>query len=110
MSNLIGQRLGKYQITSLLGKGGVATVYRATREPGNLDVAVKVIKPTLVEVGDFLDRFKRESLVTETLNHPNILKVLDYGQAGPAFYMVMPLASGSLADLMEHQPLSYDDI
>lgn len=99
MSSLIGQRLGQYEIIALLGKGGMATVYRATQTSMGRDVAIKVIKPDLVEVGDFVTRFEREARTVAQLSHPYILKVFDYGHEGELVYLVMELLKGgSLAD------------
>jgi serine/threonine protein kinase len=107
MASLIGERLGQYRITDLLGEGSTATVYRARRDTGSGDVAIKVIKPNLIEEGEFFVRFKREAQVAAALDHPHILKVLDYGQRGEIVYMVMQwVTGGSLADLMERQQLS----
>ncbi|MCS6870116.1 MAG: serine/threonine protein kinase, partial [Anaerolineae bacterium] len=101
MANLIGQTLGQYQITALLGKGGMATVYRARQASINRDVAIKVIKPDLIESEEFKIRFNREAQVIAALSHPHILKVFDYGQHGDLVYLVMELLSGgSLADLL----------
>ncbi len=101
MANLIGQRLGQYQITALLGRGGMATVYRARQTSIDRDVAVKVIKPDLIESEEFKVRFNREAKVIAALSHPHILKVFDYGQHGDVVYLVMELLSGgSLADLL----------
>jgi serine/threonine-protein kinase len=101
MANLIGQTLGQYQITAFLGRGGMATVYRARQASINRDVAIKVIKPDLVESEEFKVRFTREAQVIATMSHPHILKVFDYGQHGDLVYLVMELLSGgSLADLL----------
>ena len=101
MGNLIGQTLGQYQITALLGKGGMATVYRARQSSVNRDVAIKVIKPDLIESEEFKVRFDREAQVIAAMSHPHILKVFDYGQHGDLVYLVMELLSGgSLADLI----------
>ncbi len=101
MANLIGQTLGQYEVTAFLGKGGMATVYRARQASINRDVAIKVIKPDLIESEEFKVRFTREAQVIATMSHPHILKVFDYGQHGDLVYLVMELLSGgSLADLL----------
>src|SRR5512142_1952108 len=113
MASLIGQRLGQYEITALIGKGGMATVYRARQASINRDVAIKVIRPDLVESGDFLTRFQREAQAVASLSHPFILKVFDYGHEGGMAYLVMELLKGgSLADLMSstNGPLPLDVI
>ncbi len=101
MANLIGQTLGQYEITAFLGRGGMATVYRARQASINRDVAIKVIKPDLIESEEFKVRFTREAQVIAAMSHPHILKVFDYGQHGDLVYLVMELLSGgSLADLL----------
>ncbi|RMF51961.1 MAG: serine/threonine protein kinase, partial [Chloroflexota bacterium] len=101
MTSLIGQSLGQYQITALLGRGSMAAVYRAHQASMNRDVAVKVIKPELSESEEFKARFNREAQVIARLSHPHILKVFDYGQQADLVYLVMELLSGgSLADLI----------
>ena len=89
MANLIGQELGQYEITSLLGKGGMATVYQARQTSMNRDVAIKVIKPDLAEAADFVARFRREAQTIASLSHANIFKVFDYGQHGDLVYLVL---------------------
>ncbi len=107
MTNLIGQRLGQYEIISLLGEGGMATVYRARQESVDRDVAVKVIRSALVESQSFIDRFKREAKTVASLSHPHILKVFDYGQHEDIVYLVMEqMTGGSLTDLIQKGPLS----
>jgi serine/threonine protein kinase len=111
MANLIGQKLGQYEITSLLGKGGMATVYRARQTSMDRDVAIKVIKPDLAETADFVTRFRREAKTIASLSHANILKVFDYGQHGDLVYLVMELLSGgSLAELIRKGPLPLDRV
>src|SRR5215831_9567815 len=107
MANLIGQRFGQYEIVALLGKGGMATVYRAQQTSMGRDVAIKVIKPDLVEAGDFVTRFEREARTVAQLSHPHILKVFDYGQHGELVYLVMELLpGGSLAEQIRRGALS----
>src|SRR5579859_6499172 len=109
MANLIGQRLGQYEILSLVGKGGMAMVYRARQASIERDVAIKVMKPDLADAEDFVRRFQREAKAIASLSHPFILKVFDYGQQGDLVYLVMELLrGGSLSDLIRQQSLSPD--
>src|SRR5579859_1666756 len=106
MANLIGQRLGQYEITGVLGKGGMAIVYRARQSNIERDVAIKVIKPDMAETPDLIQRFEREAKTVASLAHPHILKLFDYGQHEDILYLVMELLSGgSLADLIHQRPL-----
>ncbi len=102
MSNLIGQRLGQYEITALLGEGGMAAVYRAHQTSVKRDVAIKVIKTGLVQVDEFVKRFDREAQMIASLSHIHILKVFDYGRQDDIVYLVMELLTGgSLARLIQ---------
>lgn len=105
MIDLIGQCLGQYEVTAPLGKGGMATVYRAHQLNVERDVAIKVLKPELVDNPDFIKRFEREAKLSASLSHPHILKLFDYGQQGDIIYLVTELLpGGSLADLIKTGP------
>jgi eukaryotic-like serine/threonine-protein kinase len=89
-----GTRLGRYEIRSKLGEGGMGEVYRARDERLNRDVAVKVLPATLSNNGDRLRRFEQEAQATGALNHPNILAVYDVGMHEDAPYVVSELLEG----------------
>src|SRR5258707_6130575 len=109
MSGLIGQHLGQYEIVSILGRGGMATVYRAHQASINRDVAIKIIKSDLAESPDFIARFEREARTVANLSNPHILRVHDYGQQEDLVYLVMELLKGgSLATLIQQSPLAPD--
>ncbi|CAG1015676.1 serine/threonine-protein kinase PpkA [Anaerolineae bacterium] len=94
MSELIGRKLGQYEITGLLGEGGMARVYRARQANVKRDVAIKVIESRLAHNPDFIKRFEREAETVAALNHPHILKLFDFGQQDDLLYLVMELQSG----------------
>ncbi len=111
MTTLVGQSLGQYQIVGFLGEGGIAHVYRARRSNEKSDVAIKVIKPGIINLEDFVKRFKREAMVGSCLSHPHILNVISYGQQGATVYIVMPLLTGgNLADLAQRKKLRLEEI
>ncbi len=89
MSSLIGQRLGQYEITGPLGRGGMAVVYRARQLSVHREVAIKVIKAELTDEGesDLPMRFEREAELIASLSHPYILKLFDYGQQDGLIYL-----------------------
>ncbi len=91
---LISQTLGNYEILSRIGKGGMATVYRARQRNMARDVAIKVMSADLVENPQFVARFEREAQVIANLQHPRILPVHDFGHEGETFYLVMRLIEG----------------
>jgi TolB-like protein/tRNA A-37 threonylcarbamoyl transferase component Bud32 len=84
---------GRYQIERELGRGGMATVYLARDVANERDVAIKVMDPELAQaIG--ADRFRREIDVAGKLQHPNILGILDSGEASGTSYYVMPYVTG----------------
>nr|MBA3874478.1 protein kinase [Anaerolineae bacterium] len=106
MADLIGHRLGQYEILSVLGQGGMATVYRARQMTVNREVALKVIKPDMSSAESFPARFSREAEMIARLSHPNILKLFDYGQEGEITFLVMELlAGGTLHDMLKQGAL-----
>lgn len=105
---LIGRKLGNCLVESRIGKGGMATVYRAIRDGDEAVVAIKVIAPQFSAHEEFLHRFDREAQLMLSLSHPHILPVYDYGKEGGVTYLVMRLLDGgSLADVVaaRHDPL-----
>jgi len=83
----------RYAVGDVLGAGGMATVYLADDLRHHRKVAMKVLDPDLAAaVGE--ERFLREVEVTATLHHPNILPLLDSGEADGLLYYVMPFVEG----------------
>jgi serine/threonine protein kinase len=94
MKELVGQSLDRYQITSLLGEGGMGAVLKARDVTLQRDVAVKVMHPQFARRPDFRARFLQEARTAARLDHPGIVKVYDFGQAGTHLYIVMEFISG----------------
>ncbi len=94
MASLEGQTLGKYRVLEPLGRGGMARVYRAYHPRLDRYVAIKVMRPDLVEDGEFLARFQREARAVAALRHPNIIQVYDFDVQDDIYYMVMELMEG----------------
>jgi len=113
MTNLIGQSLGRYHILEQLGEGGMATVYKAYDTRLEADVAVKVIRterlaPEILHRA--MRRFEREAKALAQLNHPNIVKVLDYGEYEGQPYLVMSyLPGGTLKNKMKGKPMPWQE-
>jgi hypothetical protein len=89
-----GAQLGPYEISGLLGAGGMGEVYRARDTRLGRDVAVKVIPEELAAHEDRLRRFEQEARATAALNHPNILALFDVGVEGEVHYVVEELLEG----------------
>ncbi len=106
-----GQQLGPYQIIQQIGKGGMATVYKAYHPSMDRYVALKVVSDQLIENTDMLKRFQQEARLIAKLEHPHILPVHDYGETDGVPYMVMRfLEAGTLKDRLTAGPLSLPEI
>jgi hypothetical protein len=97
---------GRYRIDELLGRGGMGSVFRATQLGLGRAVAVKVIRPDHAWSPWYRARFEREARVMAALDHPNAVKILDYG-AEPGFsWLAMELLVGeTLAARLTRGPL-----
>lgn len=93
--NIIGTTIdGKYQIEDLLGAGGMGAVFRAKHIfIGNI-VAVKVILPGIGMDASIGERFLREARAAAVIDHPNAIKVTDFGKFGDLLYLVMEFVQG----------------
>ena len=106
--SLIGQTLGKYKIVELIGRGGMAAVYKGYQQDVDRYVAVKVLSPHPAQDEQFVQRFRLEARTIARLQHPHILPLYDYGDQDDILYLVMPwLEGGSLAErIRDVGPLS----
>jgi len=106
MESLINRTLGGYDLTEELGKGGMATVYKAYQPRLERWVAVKVLDPAhITDDSDVLARFRREAKAIAALRHPNILTVYDYGEEEGLAYIVMEYVErGTLKDRLKGEP------
>jgi hypothetical protein len=96
------RQVGRYQVKSRLGRGGMATVYRAHDPSIGRDVAIKFLHASLCEDEDCRMRFLREARAAGGLSHPNIVVVHDVGEIERRPYMAMELIDGSpLSDKLE---------
>src|SRR5436853_3845744 len=89
-----GTKLGRYEIRSKIGAGGMGEVYLARDEKLNRDVAIKVLPATFSQEAERLRRFEQEAQAAGTLNHPNILAVYDVGEHDGAPYVISELLEG----------------
>jgi eukaryotic-like serine/threonine-protein kinase len=94
MSLRTGARLGRYEILSQLGAGGMGEVYRARDARLGRDVAVKVLPSSFSSDSDRLRRFEQEARAAGVLNHPNILAIYDVGTHDGSPYVVSELLEG----------------
>jgi len=103
MSDSIGRVLGKrYRLVSALGAGASAHVFLAEDVTLQRRVAVKVLQPALVSDESFLKRFRAEARAVAQLNHPNVLRVFDWGEDTDGPYLVLEyLGGGTLRDILD---------
>jgi len=94
MTDLVGRKLGRYQVVSLLGAGGMGTVFRARDSELERDVALKVLPEAASEDPTRLERFAREARAVARLSHPNILEIHDVGHDNGVHYAVTELLEG----------------
>ncbi len=101
--DLVGQRLGGYRLTALLGRGGTSSVYRAEDVVLGRQVAVKVLPGWMVGSDRHrLDQFLQEARAAAQLQHPNVVTIYHVGQQGDHYFVAMEyMGGGSLKDLLE---------
>ena len=93
--DLSGRTLaGRYRLGALVGHGGVAAVYEAEDVASGERRAVKMVSPPAGDAARIAERFHREARVSRTLDHPNIVQVLDFVAEGDALFLVMELIGG----------------
>ena len=105
MDKNIGKKLdGRYEITELIGVGGMAEVYKGIDVIDNKTVAIKILKKEYAENEEFLRRFRNESKAIAVLSHPNIVKIYDVGFSEKIQYIVMEYIDGiTLKEYIEEE-------
>ena len=92
-----GRTFGGYRIARAIATGGMATVFLARRTgPGRFaqTAALKVIHPHLAKEREFVEMFLEEARIASSINHPNVCRVLDFGQAEGTYYLAMEYVRG----------------
>jgi len=94
--SLMGRTLrdGEYLVREVLGRGGMATVYRAYSRSLETDLAIKVMAPAMAVNLELRDRFHEEARLLSKLFHPNLLTVHFFGEEGEIVYIAMRLVNG----------------
>ncbi len=104
---------GRYRIEEMLGSGGMGAVYRATQLSVDRPVALKVIHSKLADNMSDVARFQQEARAIAALHHPNIVSLIDFGQAdtGELFLVMEHLQGMSLGRLIRKEaPLSAERV
>ncbi len=94
MSLEAGATIGPYRVLEQIGRGGMATVYKAYQAALARNVAIKVLPAFFAEEPGFRERFQQEAIAVAKLRHPNILQVFDYGEDGGVTYIVSEFIDG----------------
>ena len=98
MADRVGQQIGNYRVKRLLGEGGFAEVYLGEHLHLGTEAAIKILHAQLTN--DDIDQFRAEARIIARLEHPNIVRVLDFGLDGKTPYLVMSYApNGTLRQL-----------
>ena len=105
-----GTKLGSYEITRLIGAGGMGEVYRARDTKLDRDVAIKVLPEEFAADGERLARFEREAKLLASLNHPNIASIYGLEESDGVKALVLELVEGpTLAERIEEGPIPVDE-
>lgn len=104
LDDLVNTTLGRYQVEALIGRGGMAAVYRAFDPALERPVALKVLYPQFLADADLVARFRREAVTAARLDHPHIAPIYDVGEANGLVYLALKILPGpSLAELLQQQ-------
>ena len=90
----IGPHFPQLEILECMGRGGMGVVYKARQKTLNRLVALKLLAPERVGDTKFAERFTREAQALAALNHPNIVTIYDFGQAGGFYFLLMEYVDG----------------
>ena len=110
MALTVGSRLSHYDVTALIGEGGMGQVYQATDTKLNRQVALKILPEAFAADPDRLARFQREAHVLASLNHPNIAQIHGLEESDGIRALVLELVEGpTLADRIAQGPIPVDE-
>ena len=106
-----GDAFGEYVVDEQLGQGGMGIVFRAIREDGAV-VALKVLKPGLVRDEKVLRRFAREARAAASVDHPQLIDVIEAGDVDGTSFLAMRYVAGKSLDdrIRDHGPLPLEDM
>ena len=98
------------EILECLGRGGMGVVYKTRQKSLNRLVALKLIAPERTGEGEFARRFEKEAQALAALNHPHIVAVYDFGQAGGFYFLLMEYVDGvNLRQLLQSRRLTAEE-
>ncbi len=107
---MIFMEIPNYEVKEIIGKGGMATVYRAMHQLLKQERAIKIMFSSLSNEPGFEKNFLHEGQIVASLNHPHIVKIHDVGRCDEGYFMAMEyLTGGSLGDKIHKSPLALED-
>ena len=110
MPFIIGENIGPYRLIEKLGKGGMATVFKAYHPSLDRYVAIKALHPAFMEHPGFIERFEREAKVVAKLEHPNIVPIYDFSEYEDRPYLVLKYVRGeTLKARLDKAKLTYKE-
>jgi serine/threonine protein kinase len=102
----IARRFPELEVLAFVGEGGMGAVYKARQPKIDRFVALKVLALDPSEDPTFAERFRREAMVLARLDHPNVVKLYDFGERDGLFFLVLEFVDGNnLRSLMKHSLL-----
>lgn len=99
----IGEQVGQYRVTQLLGEGGMGAVYKAVDTMIEREVAIKVLRPEIGRNANLLQRFRAEAVTLAKLNHSGIATLYSFQQHGDEFLMIMEYVPGKTLEAIERE-------
>ena len=109
--SLVGNKLGPYEVLSLLGRGGMGEVYQVRDTRLDRIDALKILPVEVASDPDRYHRFVREAKAASSLNHPSIATIYEIGESNSIHWIAMELVEGqTLADRMKDHPLTMDEV
>jgi serine/threonine protein kinase/ribosomal protein L22 len=103
-----GDELGGFRIEEMIGAGAMAAVYRATQLSLGRDVALKILPKDFAQKPRFVAQFDSETELLASLNHPNIVTIIDRGREGDTYYFAMELIEGTTLAEVSHDEMAAD--
>jgi len=103
-----GDELGGFRIEEMIGAGAMAAVYRATQLSLGRDVALKILPKEFAQRKRFVTQFDSETELLASLNHPNIVTIIDRGHEGDTYYFAMELIEGTTLAEVSHDEMAAD--
>src|ERR1700739_1107271 len=92
---LVGTDFAGYRLRAVLGRGGMSIVYQAENPRLRSLIALKVLAPELATAQVFRTRFREESQIAASLNHPHVIPIHDFGSSDGLLYIAMRYVSGT---------------